>query len=86
MFLEQRSRNDNQRSVKRGYQGEIRDDNNGEGRIADNMQLKDEDPKKGFDKVRGIWRYSSSTQSEPANIPDGQETVEWKDPLTSRKQ
>ena len=40
------------------------------------MQLKDEDPKKVLDKVRGMWRYSSSTQSEPVNLPDEQETLE----------
>ncbi|CAH3179409.1 unnamed protein product, partial [Porites lobata] len=45
-------------------------------KIADNMELKDEDPKKILDKVRGTWRYSSSTQSEPVNLPDEQETLE----------
>ena len=45
-------------------------------KIADNMQLKDEDAKKVLDKVRGMWRYSSSTQSEPVSLPDEQETLE----------
>ena len=45
-------------------------------KIADNMQLKDEDPKKVLDKIRGMWRYSSSTQSELVNLPDEQETLE----------
>ena len=45
-------------------------------KIADNMQLKDEDAKKVLDKVRGMWHYSSSTQSEPVNLPDEQETLE----------
>jgi len=55
-------------------------------KIADNTELKDEDPKKILDKVRGMWRYSSSTQSEPVNLPDEQETLEQrgKNPLMSK--
>lgn len=45
-------------------------------KIADNPQLKDEDLKKILDKIRGMWRYSSSTHSEPVNLPDEQETLE----------
>lgn len=44
-------------------------------KIADNPQLKDEDLKKILDKIRGMWRYSSSTHSEPVNLPDEQETL-----------
>ena len=33
-------------------------------------------PKKILDKVRGMWRFPSSTQSEPVNLPDEQETLE----------
>ena len=42
----------------------------------ENEQLKDTDPKKILDKVRGMWRFPSSTQSEPVNLPDEQETLE----------
>ena len=45
-------------------------------KIAENVQLKDGDPKKILDKVRGMWRFPSSTQSEPVNLPDEQETLE----------
>ena len=45
-------------------------------KIAENAQLKDGDPKKILDKVRGMWRFPSSTQSEPLNLPDEQETLE----------
>ena len=37
-------------------------------KIAENVQLKDENPKKILDKVRGMWRFPSSTQSEPVNL------------------
>ena len=43
---------------------------------AESVCLKDEDPKKILDKVRGMWRFPSSTQSEPVNLPEEQETLE----------
>ena len=44
-------------------------------KIAGNVQLKDGDPKKILDKVRGMWCFPSSAQSEPVNLPDEQETL-----------
>ena len=45
-------------------------------KIAENARLKDEDPKKILDKVRGMWRFPPSTQSESVNLPEEQETLE----------
>ena len=45
-------------------------------KIAENVQLKDEDPKKILDKVWGMWHFPSSTQAEPVNLPEEQETLE----------
>ena len=43
-------------------------------KIAENVQLKDEDPKKILDKVRGMWRFPCSTQSKPVSRPEEQKS------------
>ena len=47
-------------------------------KIAEKVQLKDVDPMKILDIVRGMWRFPSSTQSEPVNLPEEQKTLELK--------
>ena len=45
-------------------------------KIAENVQLRDGDPRKILGKVREMCCFPSSTQSEPVNLPDEQGTLE----------
>ena len=76
MFLDQRPRNDDKRLFKEEIKGKAVKIKTVQENIAENVQLKDEDPKKILDKVRVMWRFPSSTQSEPVNLPEEQETLE----------
>ena len=44
--------------------------------MAENVQLRDGDPRKILGKVREKCCFPSSTQSEPVNLPDEQGTLE----------
>ena len=76
MFLDQRPRNDYKRLFKEEIKGKAVTIKTVRENIAENVQLKDDNPKKILDKVRVMWRFPSSTQSEPVNLPEEQETLE----------
>ena len=56
-------------------------------KIPENVQLKDEDPNKILDKVRGMRRFPSSTQSVPVISVRNKKLLskEWRDLLMSIK-